>query len=267
MRVRGSNVVVTGATAGIGREVAILLASKGAHVWASGRSGALLKELAGRHPGVTPVEADMTSDADRAALVEAAGPVDVLVNNAGIGWSGLVEHMPAADVRQLFEVNVLGLVDLTQRVLPGMLERRRGHVVNVASVASWVATPPLTVYAATKFAVQGFSDGLGRELAGRGVVVGTVNPGPVATHFWSRAIDEDRPSEMLEPEPMVGVPATTVARAVLRSIRMGGLPGYRTVAVPRLAGLARLGAVPGLRWVVDGGSLLVARSPMSRRER
>lgn len=257
MRLRDLNVVVTGASSGIGRAAAVLLAAKGARVWAVARSRGPLEELAAGHPRITPVVADVAVDHDRASIAAAAGgKVDVLVNNAGIGWLGLVEEMPAEQVRKLFEVNVLGLVDLTQRVLPGMLERRRGHVVNVASVASWVAIPPLTVYSATKFAVQGFSDGLRREVAGRGVAVTTVNPGPVATRFGPRARFADPLTEGMGDGLMPGVPVSLAARAVVRAVRMGGLPGYTTIAVPRLAGLCRLGALPGARLVVDAGAFL-----------
>lgn len=265
MRVRGLSVVVTGASSGIGRETAVLLARRGARVWAVARSADLLEELAATQPGITPLVADLTNDAERAALVAAAGTVDVLVNNAGIGWVGAVEGMPAARVRQLFELNVLALIDLTQRVVPGMLERRRGHVVNVASVASWVAMPPLTVYSATKFAVQGFSDGLRRELAGRAVSVATINPGPVATQFGPRAQVEDRATEELDGGVMIGVSPSMVARAVLRSVRRAGWPGYATVAVPRVLGLTRLGAVPGLRWMADAAALVSRRPETQRR--
>ncbi len=265
VRTRGLSAMVTGASAGIGRESALVLARRGARVWAVARSADLLEELASAHRGITPLVADLTDDGDRAAVVDAAGNLDVLVNNAGIGWLGPVEEMPAAQVRQLFELNVLALIDLTQRVIPGMLERRRGHVVNVASVASWVAIPPLTVYSATKFAVQGFSDGLRRELAGRGVSVATVNPGPVATHFGPRAQVHDRPTEALGDGVMTGVPPSMVARAVLRSVRMAGWPGYATIAVPRVLGFSRLGAVPGLRWTVDAAALVSRRPEMRRR--
>lgn len=254
VRIRGCSVVVTGASSGIGRAVAERMAAGGARVLAVARSMEPLADLAGAHPGITALAADVSRDEGRAAVAEAAGGVDVLVNNAGIGWVGLVEQMPAAEVRRLFELNVLGLVDLTQRVLPGMLERRRGHVVNLASVASWVAVPPLTVYAATKFAVQGFSEGLRREVAGRGVAVTTINPGPVATRFGSRATGGDRPSGEMPEARMPGVPPAMVARAVLRAVRAGGRAGYATVAVPRVAGLARLGSVPGLRLAVDAGA-------------
>jgi short-subunit dehydrogenase len=259
MRLRRSVVVVTGASTGIGRSIASRLARKGALVWAVARSEGHLEELAGEQPNVVPFVADVTKDADRAALIGAVGPVDILVNNAGIGWHGLVEDMPPEQVRQLFEVNVLGLIDLTQRVLPGMLERRRGHIVNVASIGAWVSVPPVTVYCATKFAVQGFSEGLRREVRGRGVTVATVNPGPVSTSFARRAALGDRPTEDLGESHMPGVPAELVARAVQRSVSLAGIPGWSTIAVPRVAGLSRLGAVPGVQLTMDGASLVSRR--------
>lgn len=262
MRIRGSTVVVTGASSGIGREAAARLAARGAKVWAVARNRARLEELAAGQPGITPWAADVSVEADRAALVEAvsaAGPLDVLVNNAGLGWTGLVADMPADDVRQLFEVNVLGLIDLTQRALPAMLERRRGHIVNVASVAGWVAAPPITVYSATKFAVIGFTDGLRRELQGRGVTVGLIAPGPLATEFLPRA--QGIATGSGEPFNSAGLLSGAVAaRAIVRCVRMAGVPGWGTIAVPRVAGLARLGAVPALARLVDLGAL-ASRQP------
>lgn len=261
MRIKGRRVVVTGASSGIGLDVARLFARKGASVLAVARSRGPLEELAASVDGVEPFVADVSVDSDRAALAEAAGEVDVLVNNAGVGWTGLVEEMPFDQVRALFEINVLGLIDLTQRVLPSMLSRRRGHIVNVASIAGFVSAPPITVYSATKFAVQGFSDGLRRELNGRGVAVTCINPGPVATAFGPRAALEDASSltEALGSARMGGVPAWTVSRAILRAVRMGGLPGYSIVSVPRVTGLSRLGNVPVLGLTVDAASF-VSRS-------
>ena len=263
MDLRDSVVVVTGASSGIGRATALRMADSGASVWAVARSEEALEDLAGQHRAIVPLAADLTVDDDRRRLVGTVGPIDVLVNNAGIGWLGLVQHMPFVEVRRLFELNVLGLVDLTQRVLPGMIERHRGHIVNVASVASWVALPPLTVYSATKFAVQGFSEGLRREMTGRGVAVTTVNPGPVATRFGHRARSGHLGTEALGDELMPGVPVGWVAKAVVRSVRMGGAPGYTTIAVPRLAGLCRLAALPGMRPVVDAGARISRRARMA----
>ncbi|HVF74869.1 MAG TPA: SDR family NAD(P)-dependent oxidoreductase [Acidimicrobiales bacterium] len=265
MRLRRSVVVVTGASAGIGRAVAARLARKGALVWAVARSEGALEELAGAEPNVVPFVADLTSDADRAALVEAAGRVDILVNNAGIGISGLVADTPQEQVRQLFEINVLGLIDLTQRVLPGMLERRHGHIVNIASAASWAVFPPLTVYSASKFAVLGFTQGLRREMRGKRVTVASIHPGPVATAFGARAARGDRPTEELGHYSMPGVPAEFVARAVERSIRLAGVPGYAEISVPRALGISRLAQLPVVNLLLDVPGLMTrqvaAREP------
>lgn len=270
MRLSGLNVVVTGASSGIGLAIAEHLADRGASVWAVARSGGALEDLAGRRPTVTPFVADLAVAAERAALIEAAGPVDVLVNNAGIGWVGLMEDMPGDQVRKLYELNVLAAIELTQRVLPGMLSRRRGHIVNVASIASWVSVPPLTLYSSTKFALLGFSDGLRREVAGRGVRVTSVHPGPVATKFGERASTGDPRTDQMSDGLMPGVPASTCARAVARAIRRGRLPGYSTIAVPRLLGLTRLGALPVVRYLSDGFAVVFKgqrASALSKPER
>jgi len=188
----------------------------------------------------------------------------VLVNNAGIGWTGLVEDMSAPQVRKVFEVNVLGLIDLTQRVLPGMLERRHGHIVNVSSIAGWVSVPPLSVYSSTKFAVIGFTDGLRRELVGKGVTAALVNPGPIRTGFSQRAFKEDE-GEIAD-KSMPGFPAWVVSHAIARSIRLAGVPGYSTMASPRFMGLVRLGAVPGAAYLLDLASM-ASRQLAPRRDR
>ena len=241
MKLQGANVLVTGASTGIGRETALLLAEKGARVTVVARDETRLADLASEHEGITPVRGDMTVESDRAALVAAVGELDVLVNNAGLGWKGLVEDMPAADVRELFELNVLALIDLTQRVLPGMVERKRGHIVNIGSIAGYVGVPGEAVYCSTKYAVLGFTDGLRRELLGRGVEVSLIAPGPIKTEFLARATT-GAPAD--EPGALdTGLPASTVARAVLRALTRR-LPGYRTITVPRVGGIGRLGSMP-----------------------
>jgi short-subunit dehydrogenase len=241
--------IVTGASSGIGRETVKALDARGATVFAVARREELLDELAKEHDNVVPVPADVTVEADRERIVSVAGDVDVLVNNAGRGWLGLVEDMSHDDVRELFELNVLAPIDLTQRVLPGMLERRRGHVVMVSSVAAYVSVPPLTVYSSTKHAIQGFADGLRRELVGRGVHLSTVNPGLVRTEFV-----EASPGGGALVERMFNasaMPASMVVNAILQALRFDGLPGFTDIAVPRTNAFVRLANVPGASTLLD----------------
>lgn len=231
---------------------------------AGGRNAERLDEVAAASERILPVIGDVRIAADRAALVEAAlavnGTIDILVNNAGLGWTGRIESMPEAEVRALFETNVLALVDLTQRVLPAMVEQRRGHVSNIASVVGFVAGPPLSVYSATKWAVQGFSDGLRREHLGSGITVSCINPGPTSSRFLPRAIAADA-NEV--PSVPAGIPPWLVAFAIERGIRFGRLPGFGQITVPRALGLLRLAELPGFRAALDvvGG----ASSGLARR--
>jgi short-subunit dehydrogenase len=248
MKLQGANIVVTGASTGIGRVTSLMLADKGARVTAVARDKDRLQTLAGEHSGITAHPGDMTIETDRAALVEQAGDIDVLINNAGLGWKGLVEDMPSDNARELFELNVLALIDLTQRVLPSMLRRRHGHVVNVGSVAGMVGVPGETVYCATKFAVQGFTDGLRRELLGRGVHVSLIAPGPIKTEFLARAT-----TGAPAPEPGaldIGLAPEAVAKAIRRTLTRR-LPGYRTITVPRILGISRISSLPGMARITD----------------
>ncbi|WP_308282724.1 SDR family NAD(P)-dependent oxidoreductase [Pseudonocardia nigra] len=224
---------------------------------------------------------DVRRREERAALVLEAtdcfGRIDVLVNNAGVGYLGAVVDMTAEDVERVVATNLTALIDLTRLVLPGMLQRHDGDVLMVSSAAAWVSLPPLTVYAASKRAVDGFVEGLRREVGPQGIRIHSVNPGPVATEFHARAL-RLRPREG-EPglRPGVGVGPERVARRAVRELRSGR---GRTVAVPRALGPARLLGVPPVAHVADfgirsvagrlarlGRTTAVERAPTARRDR
>lgn len=206
---------MTGATAGIGRATAIALARAGAHVIVTGRDPEALAAVRDATGG-TSVTADLADPPDIERLAGAAlgraEPVEVLVNNAGIGWEGPFAAMPPDTIDDLVAVNLLGAVRLTRALLPAMLEHGRGHIVNVASIAGHVGVRDEALYSATKAALLTFSEGLRYEVQESGVRVSTVSPGVVDTEFFER---RGSPFRRRRPRP---IPPERVAEAILRAI-------------------------------------------------
>jgi 3-hydroxy acid dehydrogenase/malonic semialdehyde reductase len=185
----GRIALVTGATSGFGRATAESLIRAGARVVATGRRGDRLRELAADHPGkIHPVVLDVRDraaiEAAVAALPQEWRAIDVLVNNAGLAL-GLEPAQRASldDWQQMIETNCLGLAAMTRAVLPGMVERNRGHVVNVGSVAGSYPYPGGNAYGATKAFVRQFTLNLKADLVGTGVRVTVVEPGMAETEF------------------------------------------------------------------------------------
>ena len=188
-------VLITGASSGIGRSTAEVFLDDDWQVWATARDEADVAALA--ESGCETAELDVT-DADQcervvAAVVDSAGRIDCLVNNAGYAQFGAVEDVPTRDLAasgQQFDVNVYGPHRLVRRVMPHMRARENGTIINVSSVAGRLALPGQGAYAASKFALEALSDSLRVEAAEYGVDVVLVQPGPVETEFYDRAQDE-----------------------------------------------------------------------------
>lgn len=183
---------MTGASSGIGEAVARRLASEGWKVCVVARRMEVLQELADSlGENVLPVRADISVAEDRESLfarvIDHWSRIDLLVNNAGFGRYELVADAEVADIRLLFETNVVGLMHLSKLAAQTMTAQGSGHIVNIASTAGHVAAPPLTLYASSKHAVVGFSRGLHRELRRSGVHVSVVSPGPARTPFGTVA--------------------------------------------------------------------------------
>ncbi|MEG3178448.1 oxidoreductase [Sphingomonas sp. RB3P16] len=186
---------ITGCSTGFGRDLAREVLARGWRVVATARYQAQVVDLAkGAEDRVLALALDVTDQAQIEAAVAAAiarfGAIDVLVNNAGYGYQASIEEGVEAEIRAQFDTNVFGLFALTRAVLPGMRERRAGHVLNLSSVAGFVGFPGSGYYAASKHAVEGFSDALRAEGAPIGIKVTCIEPGPFRTDWAGRSLKQ-----------------------------------------------------------------------------
>jgi NAD(P)-dependent dehydrogenase (short-subunit alcohol dehydrogenase family) len=183
--------LITGCSTGFGRALAEILIARGERVYATARKPEQLADLVAGHDNAHALKLDVTSAEDIAtvtAAVEAAGGVDVLVNNAGYGYLTAFEEGDEAGYRAQFEANMFGLIAMTRAVLPAMRVRGSGHIVNIASVGGLVGNPGSSYYAATKFGVVGLSEALSKEVGPLGVKVTVVEPGPFRTDWAGRSL-------------------------------------------------------------------------------
>jgi len=215
----GKNVVITGASSGIGRATALEMARRGANVVAAARRAPALEQLQ-REIGAacTTVVADVTQPEDCKRIIATAGRVDVLVNNAGFAVFGPIAETHPDQIRDMIDTNYLGAVRCTQAVLPQMLERRSGSIVNVASIAGIMGYAGMGAYCASKFALVGFTEALRDEVIGRGVRVALVCPGTTETEFFTRAERKQMPAAS---RLIPGLSPERVARAVCEAAEDG----------------------------------------------
>jgi short-subunit dehydrogenase len=191
----GERVLITGASAGIGAEFARIFATKGHDLVLVARRQekleALADELRARGVGVTVIARDLASPGAAATLVETCASlgldVDILINNAGVAYGGAFRKMDVAAVTALVQLNVVALAELTARLLPSMLARGAGRILNVSSLSAFQPVPSMALYAASKAFVLSFSEALSEELKGTGVTVTALCPGLTDTDMVSEA--------------------------------------------------------------------------------
>lgn len=180
--------LVTGASSGIGEATVRALRSRGVQVIAAARRLDRLHALA-EETGCAPLELDVR-DRDAVAAIEFRHQIDILINNAGLGRAlGSLATADLADIERTIDTNVTSAIHLIRAVLPGMIERRRGHIVNMSSTAA-IHAGPTALYGASKAAVHKLSRDLRQELQGTGIRVSEINPGRVATEFYDVAMDD-----------------------------------------------------------------------------
>ncbi len=186
---------ITGCSTGFGRELAKLVLARGWRAVVTARDKARVADLVqGAEDRALALDLDVTDAVQVTAAVQAAGArfgsIDVLVNNAGYGYQASVEEGEESEIRAQFDANVFGLFALTRAILPGMRARRRGHVLNITSVAGFIGFPGSGYYAASKHAVEGWSDALAAEGKPLGIKVTCIEPGPFRTDWAGRSLKQ-----------------------------------------------------------------------------
>jgi short-subunit dehydrogenase len=220
---RGKVVLITGASSGFGADAARLFAREGCRVVLAARRRDRLQSIAaeiqsaGGEAFVVPV--DVNHGAAIEQMVQKVlghyGKIDILLNNAGFGSVDWFENLtPERHIEMLIQVNLTGTIRVTRAVLPGMLKRRDGHIINMSSVAGLIASPLITTYAASKYGVRAFTDALRREVSPFGIKVSGIYPGPARTEF-GKQIEQTRAREKIHGRLDVHVSSTYVARHIV----------------------------------------------------
>lgn len=234
--------LITGVSSGLGRAFAIGALDAGHRVIGTMRRERDLEAFAALASGrAYPVMLDVTDfDAIPTAVAEAerqAGPIDVLVNNAGYGQEGVLEESSMDDLHRQFAANVFGPVAMIKAVLPGMRERRRGHIVNVTSMGGFITMPGITFYCGSKFALEGISEALGKEVAGFGIRVTALAPGQFRTDWAGRSMDR-------APRSIADYDAVMDPIRAARLAKSGNQPGDPVKAAQALLALVDAASPP-----------------------
>jgi short-subunit dehydrogenase len=249
--------VVTGASSGIGAATARQLAKAGLTVVLVARR---LERLIGLQAEITSaggkaeiVAADLKSETERERVFEQVGAADVLVNNAGFGWYGYFNKMSWETAREMLQVNVGATAHLTSLFLPGMMERNRGHVINIGSISGSIPSQGIALYGATKSFLDNFSTALTRELRGTRVHASVVRAGPVRTEFGEAALGLENGGHV--PTEHTGLSADVVAWRIWKLL----LHPRRAIYVPRWLQIVPWAEL-SFGWIIDRvGPLLLRR--------
>ncbi|MEJ5224095.1 MAG: SDR family oxidoreductase [Anaerolineales bacterium] len=261
-------IVVTGASSGIGRAIALYFAQRGWAVFGGVRKAADAEALRQAHADITPIFLDVTDAAQVAEAVETVSArlgergLDALVNNAGVAVPAPVAVIPLEELRRQFEINVMGVVAVTQAFLPLLKQRGRGStIVNISSTSARMSSPLTGAYSASKMALEGLNDSLRIELRPWGVRVVSVQPGPVTTPIWEKTVaDSERvlariaPEQLAPYQPLIDFvraralrdphfPAERVARVVFGAVTSRA-PRVRYLVARNAAGYWLLHALP-----------------------
>ncbi len=244
--------LVTGASSGIGRETARLLAEQGFIVYGAARRTDKMQDL--KQAGIKLLAMDVTDDAALVSgvntIIQAEGRIDILVNNAGYGSYGSLEDTPMSEARYQFDVNIFGMARLTQLVLPHMRQQRSGRIINISSIGGKLGEPHGAWYHATKYAVEGLSDSLRMELKEFGIDVVIIEPGAIITEWAGIARDH-----MLKISGNTAYKDLTLKHAAMfeRADKSGSKPVVAAKTIVRAINASR----PKTRYATGGGAKVI----------
>jgi NADP-dependent 3-hydroxy acid dehydrogenase YdfG len=230
-------VLITGASSGFGADAARLFAREGCIVLLAARRlerlNALVEQIHAEAGQAFVFDLDVTDqskiDETVRIVLDSFGRIDILFNNAGFGRMDWLETLePSVDIDLQIDVNLRGLIQVTRAVLPSMLARRSGTIINMSSISGFIAAPMYSIYAATKYGVRGFTDALRREVAPLGVQVCGIYPGPAVTEFSQHTGSESAIKKHLKTPDWIYMPSAYVAR---RTVDLARHP-RRTLVIP-----------------------------------
>jgi short-subunit dehydrogenase len=267
MPMRGWTALITGASSGIGAAAARRLSRAGLRVVLVARRKERLEQIAAEinqsggeaHVISADLELPDSPQAVYDQVTASLGGVDVLVNNAGLGWYGYYSEMPLAIAREMVAVNIAAVTELTRLFLPGMRTRRRGHVINISSIAGSMPNQGIAIYSATKAFIDAFTTVLHRELQGSPVHASVVRPGPVKTEFFPTAAGREAGSPV--PAEHFAVSAEVVAESIWSLLRRP----RRVVYVPWALSLSPWVEILFSRIIDRLGPLLLRKSVRGSR--
>jgi NAD(P)-dependent dehydrogenase (short-subunit alcohol dehydrogenase family) len=252
---------ITGCSTGLGRALAEAVLQHGHCAVVTARNPAQVKDIGARFAKTSLVaQLDVANFSQIRLAVGAAekafGRIDVLVNNAGYGYLAAVEEGEDQKIRDMFETNFFGLAALIRRVLPGMRERRHGHIINISSVGGLLGNPGAGYYNATKFAVEGLSEALAKEVEPLGIRVTVIEPGPFRTDWAGRSLKQVQ-------HPIEAYAHTAGARRAQISSYSGRQPGDPARAAQAIIRIAE-SAAPPLNLVLGKDGLKRVREKLDR---
>ena len=227
MNLKDKVAIITGASSGIGEASALKLAKEGVKVVLTARSEDKLKKLAKKiekeNGTALVVTADVTKSEEFKNVITQAkkefGTVNILVNNAGLMPLSYVEKLKTDEWNTMIDVNIKGVLNGVEAVLPTLIENKGGHIINISSTAAYKYFPGGAVYCATKAAVQMFSEGLRKEISAKhGINVTSIEPGAVDTALFETITDEDIKEELKDMQKMTALQAEDIANAIFYSV-------------------------------------------------